>query len=62
MLLCGHKYIVTSLFQTDTQTTETIRNNSQVFIRHILDGNFTSRHGSHSDETADFNHIWKYPM
>ena len=62
MLLCGHKYIVPSLFQTDTQTTETVRNDSQIFIRHILDGNFTSRHGSHSDETADFNHIWKHPM
>ena len=62
MLLCRHKYIVTALFQTDTQTTETVGNDSQVFIRHILDSNFTSRHGSHSDKTADLNHIWKHPM
>ena len=60
--LCRNIDIVSPLFQFDAQTAETFRDDAQVFIRNILDGELTLRHGCHTDKTADFDHIGKYRM
>jgi hypothetical protein len=48
------------LFELDAQTAEALGDDSKIFVRNILDGNFAFRHCRHADEAAHFNHVGQY--
>ena len=58
--LCGNVNIIASLFELDAQTAEALGDDSQILVRNILNGDFTFRHGCHTDKAANLNHIGQY--
>src|SRR5690606_10418805 len=62
MFMGGNKNNVATSLQVNTELTENIRDNAQVFTAHILDSDFTARHSSTSDSRYNLNHIGKDTM
>src|SRR5690554_5706130 len=54
--------ILTTNLQLYPHTLKRKRNNAQLGGRSVLDGEFTLRHGSHSNKAAYFNHVGQNAM
>ena len=49
--------VVAHTLHLDAQSGEHLRDDAEVFVRHVLDGHVASRHGCHADEAAHLNHV-----
>ena len=56
-LLRGNVNIVSLLLQLDAQAAERVRNNAQVIVRHVFDGEAALADGGHADKRAHLNHV-----
>ena len=54
--------IVASLLKLDTHTGKLRRDNTEVFVRYILDGKLRLRHCRHTDEATHLNHIGQHSV
>ena len=62
MVLFGNIQVIATLLHLDSQPTESVRDDTQILERNILDSNFTTGHSSHTNKTTHFNHIRKHCM
>ena len=62
MVLLGYVDVVVALFELDAQAFELRRDDAQIVVRYVLDGQFRTVHGRHADEAAHFDHVGQQRM
>ena len=50
MLMLWTVNVVANMLNGDAQTTERLRNDAEVFLTYVFDGDIATGHGCHADE------------
>ena len=56
-ILRRHEDVVAAALEFDSEFLENLGNDTELVVRHVLDGDFTLGHGRQPDEAADLNHV-----